>query len=449
MKVGWGTSILFLFIVLVSYFVGLYAKKTGFPTVAGYIFTGLLFGGYVVAPLFGSVFGFTIQETIYNLPLLVFVSKVITIFIAIMAGFELNFEKIKPTLNQTLILSATSAITVVLGFSCFLYFFFPVLASIPNLQSLSDITQIQRLALAFLVSSAMLVGAPSVIVATLKDLPIRNYFTTLSLNLIVAINIISSILFAVSLGLSRALFNNIAIDLGLFITIVVSLVSSVIIGIITGAIINLASFTKNKIFGIVWLIIWFCVYLLCVKSCGIIINGLINNIVNSFFNGLWNIQNIELENILVFITAGVYLQNFTKNKQSREFVEEVISNISKNMFLVFFTYIGLGLKLDLLFKIFSFACVLFVVRNIINFGGFACVSRFIFGTKQQQTAQQLQVYTMLPQGGVTVSFAKTIQTIFEKSFGNGIYELIISCLILSQILGPILFKKAIEKSDKL
>lgn len=429
------TSILlFIPILIVSFFVGKYFKSKNLPTVTGYIVTGLILTSFILTPLFSDLFGFKISETIYKLPLIDLISKMIVTFIGIVAGSEFNFKAIKPTIKPTLIIVAINIIITITIFSLFFYLMIPILSNLPMLNSLSQASDLQKLAISFLVSATMLCGSASATIAIFRDTPIRNYFTTLSINIIVILDIVASIVFAIFLGITNALFKNIPIDSSLVCIILMSILSSIFIGLLVGFLVARINFLQNKIICVVSLLLVFGIYVLSAHYYG------------ESVKNLTGLKNVELENVLVFISAGTYLQNFSK---IGFFIEETLGQMGKYMFLILFTYVGIGIRLETLFNLGAIIVVLFLIRNLINLIGTYLSSKIIVNSTDNSKQIFLLYNALVSKGGIMTGFAKTIKASFGTTFGPGIYDLIVSFVIISQITGPILFKKAILGSDKL
>ena len=152
----------------------------------------------------------------------------------------------------------------------------------------------------------------------------------------------------------------------------------------------------------------------------------------SFFN-----HEIILEPLLICIIASFYVTNYTKNRI--EFIE-LLEKISPTIYIIFFTLTGASLSLHTLVEVFWIALALFALRLFtMVLGGF-------FGVVAAKDDKKYRFISWMPyvtQAGVALGLTTIIAAEFPE-WGYEFQTIIIAIIVINQLIGPPLFKYAIN-----
>lgn len=148
---------------------------------------------------------------------------------------------------------------------------------------------------------------------------------------------------------------------------------------------------------------------------------------------------LEIESLLICIVAGFFVVNFS-NYHHR--FCHVLEESGPYIFIPFFTLVGASLNLEIFAQSIGFAVILFILRGITIFIG-TYAAGWLVG--QDAKINKYLWMTLMPQGGFSFGVAATIGNIFPD-FGPSLQALIVSCVIVNQMVGPIFIKRAMAWS---
>ena len=145
-----------------------------------------------------------------------------------------------------------------------------------------------------------------------------------------------------------------------------------------------------------------------------------------------------LEPLLICIIASFYLTNYSKHRI--EF-SEVLDEISPLIYIIFFTLTGASLSIQTLMSVFGIAISLFFLRLItMVFGG-------IFGVYAAKDPKKYLFIAWMPyltQAGVALGLATVVSNTFPE-WGYQFETIIIAIIVINQLVGPPLFKWALNR----
>jgi Trk K+ transport system NAD-binding subunit len=146
---------------------------------------------------------------------------------------------------------------------------------------------------------------------------------------------------------------------------------------------------------------------------------------------------VILEPLLICIIGSFFITNYSKNRI--EFVE-LLNNISPTIFIIFFTLTGASLSLQTLLQVFWIAIALFGFRIFTLMIGGA------FGVVAAKDDKKYLLISWMPyvtQAGVALGLTTLVAAEFP-SWGYEFQTVIIAIIIINQLIGPPLFKMAIN-----
>ncbi len=150
---------------------------------------------------------------------------------------------------------------------------------------------------------------------------------------------------------------------------------------------------------------------------------------------------VHADPLLVFMTAGFVVQNFTL--QGKRLIEAV-EQTGTVVFVVFFATAGAHLDLPLLQKLWPAALALCGARALFTFGAARLASRL---AKDEATVRRYAWAPLISQAGLALGVAMLLARSFP-SIGQGFQALAIAAVAINEMLGPILFKLALDRSGE-
>lgn len=403
----------FILISLASKQVGDFFAQIRLPKISGYLFTGLLAGPFIL--------GLMPKDTVANLR---FVDEISLAVIAFAAGSELYLPELKGRFRSIgLITGGLVTVTLALGVPTI----FLLADFIPFM---SDMSTTSRLAVALLAAAIMVARSPSVAIAIINELRAKGPFTQIALGVTVVSDVVVIVLFSISDSIAAALLANLGIDVGLLLLVVGEIAVSVAIGYLLGKFfeITLSAQAAQENLKIATIL-----------GSGFAIFFMSNYIIAYSHDHLP--FEIHLEPLLICMVAGFFLNNFTLYRL--EF-SQILHRVGPIVYIVFFTLVGIGLKLDILAQLWPIALALFGVRLISIFIG-SIGGGILAG--EDMAHNRIRWMVFMTQAGVALGLAAQVSVAFP-TWGDDFATTMIAVVVINEMLGPILFKWAINRSNE-
>lgn len=398
----------FVIISIASRQIGQTLKLTGLPLINGFLFTGILAGPYMLNMI--------TSDAISNLR---FVDEISLGVIAFAAGSELYLKELKHRMKS--IVWITSGL-VVFTFVLASFTFFMLAEFIPFMK---DMPLAGRIAVSILAGAILVARSPSSAIAIVKELRAKGPFTQTTLGVTVIMDVVVITLFAVNSAVADALFTGLRFNFMFLLLLVFELGMSLIIG---------------------FLVCKFILYILMLparqafKNCLVLGTGffifVLSARVRIFTHEHFPFE-ILLEPLLICMTAGFLVANISRFR--KEFAK-ILHDIGPPVYIAFFTLTGASMSLDILAKTWPIALTLFFVRGAAIFAG-----AFTGGIISRNPVKDSSISGMayITQAGVGLGLAREVIVEFPE-WGTSFATIIISVIVLNQIVGPPLFKKAIK-----
>ncbi|HHB52322.1 MAG TPA: potassium transporter TrkA, partial [Saprospiraceae bacterium] len=399
----------FAIIAFASESISKFFAKIQLPLISGLIFTGIIVGPYVLQIISND-----------SLTQVSFLLNMALAFIAMAAGNELHIKdlgkRLKSIKINTIFQISFTFIISTLG----IYF----LANyIPFLQKM---TPSVKMAIAALLGVIFIARSPSSAIAIIREVRAKGPFVSTSMGVIVLIDVVVVVLFAITFSVSDSIINSIPLDILHLIYIGLELLVSVFLAYIMAKLMEFGFLVRIPKFIKTFLLLLLGYSLFPLSA--FILSWSQHHLAIEFF----------VEPILVALLASFYVTNYTKNQL--EF-SSILHTNGNWIYVVFFTLTGASLSIDLFLEVWQIALVLFGIRLIgLALGGFAG------GFVAKNPLRHIK-YAWLPyvtQAGIGMGLATEISEKFPV-WGNDAFTLIIAVIVLSQVVGPPLFKYAISK----
>lgn len=398
----------FLIVAIAANEIAKIFQKIKFPLITGLIITGIIAGS--------SVLNFITQEEITELN---FLNEIALSIIAFSAGSELYLNELRSRINSIKWMTIGQLVITFVMSSIVIYFVadqIPFMANMPSTH---------KIAVAVLFATIFVARSPSSAIAVINEMRANGPFTKTVMGVTVVKDVLVIILFAISLSIAKAFIHDEAITLLFFVILFFELLVSFGLGYLLGKILQVPFLTKaDKIIkGIAIILIGYSVYL---------------------FSHFVSITTLEifhhefvLEPLLICIIGSFVLTNYSKHRI--EF-SKTLKEISPIIYIVFFTLTGASLSIQILISVFGIAVALFFLRLItMFFGG-------IFGVYAANDFKKYALIAWMPyltQAGVAIGLATIISEEFPI-WGHQFEAIIIAIIVINQLVGPPLFKWALN-----
>lgn len=150
---------------------------------------------------------------------------------------------------------------------------------------------------------------------------------------------------------------------------------------------------------------------------------------------------LKLEPLLTFLVAGFVVQNLSR--QGEKFLH-AIEETGGVVYVVFFASAGAHLNVPLLREFWPTALLLTGTRGLVTF----VLSRFSSRiAKDEPIVRKWAWAPLVSQAGVSLGIAQVIARQFP-AFGLGFRDLAIACIAVNEMVGPILFKVALDRAGE-
>ncbi len=395
------------FLISSAYIVGQCIERLRLPKITGYILTGLLFGPYLLE--------FISKETLVDLN---FINHMALALIAFYAGGELQLSRLRAYRKSFSILIAFQ-LFIAVGVAGVLYL---IRSSLPVFQNLSDL---QILAFSILLGVVSVARSPSTVIAIISETRSEGRVTDIVLGVTIALDVVVIMLFAIAISFCDVLLvTEQSWNFSFFFVLLLEIIISLVTGLILGIGLNFLIKRVDKVLPMAILTIGFVVTKFSYS--------LANYLEHTHEIGL------KIEPLLICITAGFYIQNFSHyNKQFMMSLDKV----SLVIYTLFFSLTGASLNLEILQKSWAVACLIFIIRTIM-----LAVSTTTGALVSRDPSPQRYLYWLgfVSQAGVSLGFAHEIMRRFP-AFGIELGSIIIAVVAIDQLIGPITFKYALER----
>ncbi|MCB0195918.1 MAG: cation:proton antiporter [Anaerolineae bacterium] len=403
----------FVLVSLASKQIGEFFSRIRLPKISGYLVTGLLAGPFVL--------GLMSKDAVANLR---FVDEISLAFIAFAAGSELYLPELRGRFRSIGLITAGLVLaTLVLGVSAvfFLADFIPFMRDMPA---------VSRLAVALLAGAIMVARSPSVAIAIINELRAKGPFTQIALGVTVLSDVIVIILFSICSSIAAALLSNLGIDIGLLALVMGEIGISVGIGYLLGRSLEIvlsAQAAQEKLKTAVILGSGFAVFYA-------------SHLLAEYSHNSLPFE-MHLEPLLICMVGGFYLNNYTNYRLD---FAQILHYAGPIIYVAFFTLVGVGLKLDILAQVWPIALALFVVRVISIFVG-SFSGGILSGSDMSHNRIRWMVF--ITQAGVALGLAAQVSVAFP-AWGDDFATTMIAVVVINEMIGPILFKWAINRSGE-
>jgi Kef-type K+ transport system membrane component KefB len=404
-------TLTFGFLMLAAYLAGDVLARFRIPKITGYIVAGILLGP--------QVSDFVTAETVHELKL---IDDLALSFIALAAGGELRLSELRPRARSVALTLLFTVVVVFPGVALF------VLAAKPLLPFIEPGATAQLLAVAGIIGAFALARSPSSAIAIISECRARGPFTETALGVTVAMDLVVIMLFAVVVSVSLVLVNPAATaDYAFLAVVAAELAVSILVGIAVGGIVSFyISVVKADllvfILGVAFMIAFF------------------SRQLGMFLEHAYDLS-LHLEPMLISVTAGFWVQNFSRGGGA--FMNR-IGRSSLPIYVIFFSLTGAALEISALRHTWEIACLLVAVRfALIWIGSYAGAAL----AGDPPAFRRLAGLCYVTQAGVSLGLAGIVVRRFPE-WGAALATVVVAVIAINQLIGPILLEYALTASGE-
>lgn len=396
---GSGAALAFGFLLIASLQMGRLAERVRSPQLTGYLLCGLLFGPHVLR---------IVSEPM--LDDLALIKGTAVGLIALLAGCELNFSRLRPALRA---ITAMSAVTMLASIGALWALFFWIATVLPVT---AGYTAFERMAVALVCANVMAAFSPAVVIGVISETKAAGPLSQLCMSIVVIADLAMVIAFSLTSSLARSVFPA-AQGTGGLSVLVEHIFGSIFVGAIVGLVLA--------------------IYIRRVRTrTGLLVFALLFIVAEAG-------RALHLDPLLVGLTAGLLLEN--ASPVGGDEVVHAAQPVSLPTFAIFFAVIGAEIHLGAFLHVAPFALAAAVVRAAAIFGASMIGGRL--GRVPRATAR-LVPYGLLPQAGVGIALAVLVLNDFPP-WGRILGTVLLGSIVVNQLAGPILFRLALGRAGEI
>lgn len=392
----------FGFLILAAYSVGELAVLVRLPKITGYLAAGVVFGP--------SLFNTVTVEAIGELRP---VSSLAIGLIAYLAGAELRWQEVRKR-GSTIVKILT--VEMVLGFVALSAVLWALGDLVPFLQGT---TGASRLAFSLLFGAVAIVHSPAVVMALLSETRAGGAVARTTLGVVLVSDVVVVILFSAMLAMTRAVVpatgaNVAGVSLGLMVW---ELGGAVLVGALLGGAVALyLRFVKHELV----------LFAIVVAFFGMVISRL-----------------VHVEMLLSLLTAGFVTENLSRHEDG-EAIRHAMERSAAPVFVVFFALAGAEMGLREVAGFWPLLIPIIAVRTGAIWAGTRAGVRWAGATPDTRRVWM----GLVPQAGVAIGLAAAVAQAYPVR-GSQMRTLFLAVVAINQVIGPILFRFALNRSNEI
>lgn len=150
---------------------------------------------------------------------------------------------------------------------------------------------------------------------------------------------------------------------------------------------------------------------------------------------------VQVDPLLSFLTAGFVVQNLSDQGDK---LLEAVEKVGSIVFVVFFANAGAHLDVPLLKTLWPVALALCSMRALVTILTARLASRV---ADDPPIIRRLGWSSLISQAGLTLGLSVVVARTFPE-FGEGFRSLAIACVGINEMIGPVLFKFALDRAGE-
>lgn len=385
------------FLLLAGTLLSELVEVLGMPHLTGYLFAGIIAGPHVLHLVDHA-----------SVKRLEPVNTLAIALIALAGGAELRLDQLKQGLRSLFIALGLQTILGIIGVGA--------IFAIARPAFVAHLPFMGLVGVAILWGVLSITRSPSALLGVLSQTRASGPLARFSLGFVMASDIVVVIMLAAAITIARPLVEpGATFSLGAFTSLGHEILGSVSLGTTLGLV--LAAYLK--ISGRQLLVV----------------------LIALGFGATEVLHYLNYEPLLTFMVAGFVVQNLSK--QGERFLH-AIEETGGVVYVVFFASAGAHLNVPLLKDFWPTALLLTAARAAVTVGTARLSSKL---AKDGPAVTKYGWSPLISQAGVALGIASIIATKFP-SFGVGFRDIAIACVALNEMVGPVLFKLALDRAKE-
>jgi Kef-type K+ transport system membrane component KefB len=388
------------FALIAAYLTGLAAERVRLPRMSGYLIFGLVTGPYILN-LITSTMARDLQV----------VNEFALALIALVAGLELNVQRMRPHARDVLVIGGVVMVGTIAVLTLVLW------AAWPQLPFGVVHSGAEQFAAALITAALVASFSPTVTIAVIAETRSRGSLTELVMAIVIMADLLLIVLFALALQFARWTAAAGPAGVGVGVQLSWEIVGSVAFGAIVGAL--------------------FAVYLRVVRreiTLALLATCTLLAIVAPL---------LRFELILAALGAGLVVENIAPPEGDE--LRHAIERGALPVLVAFFAAAGASLELDALAVVGFVALGLATLRLMLVWG--LCELTVRQAGRADTSARSVWM-GLISQAGVTLGLATIVASEFP-TWGREVRTLIVALTGLHVMIGPILLKAALQRASEI
>jgi Kef-type K+ transport system membrane component KefB len=387
------------FALIAAYLLGGAAARLRLPRLSGYLLFGLLCGPYLLN-LITTVMARDLQV----------VNGFALALIALVAGLELNVQRLRPQLRAVLVIGGVVLLGAIVLLTGVLWLLWPLLP-------LGDVGgPVATLAAAVLTATLVVSFSPTVTIAVIAESRARGPYTELVIAVVILADLVLILVFALALQFARWATASLASDVGIAIQLSWEIIGSLAFGAIVGA--AFAVYLRAIGREVTLALLAVCALLAVVAPL------------------------LHFELILAALAAGLVVENIAPPEGDQ--LRTAIERGALPVLVAFFAAAGVSLQLDVLAFVGTLALALAGLRLMLIWGLGEVAVR---SASLTDTPARWVWMGLISQAGVTLGLATILASEFPN-WGAPVRALIVALTGLHVLTGPILLKAGLQRAGE-
>jgi Kef-type K+ transport system membrane component KefB len=371
----------------------------GLPHLTGYLLAGIAAGPYALK--------LVDEHTVKSLSP---VNTLALAMIALAGGAELDFATLRKGAKSLGWAMLVQTIVVLVVITCVF------LAARTMIPFARDLSPGALLGVALLWGALAVTRSPSATLGILSQTRAQGPLTSFTLGFVMASDVVVVVLVATVLGFVRPLIDSSAsFSLDSFATLGRELFGSVAVGTTLGLVVAAYLRLVNRQMLVVLLVLGFGVSTV--------------------------LDYLQYDALLTFMVAGFIVRNMSS--QGHKFIA-YIEQTGTVVYVVFFATAGADLDLPLLKLMWPVALLMAGARGLVTYGASRLACRL---AKDPPQLSKWAWSGLVSQAGLTIGLSVLVSREFP-SFGGAFRSLVIAAVAVNEMIGPVLFKLALDRSGE-
>lgn len=348
-----------------------------------------------------------------------FINQLALSFIAFAAGAELYLTELKSRLRSIRYITAMQIITTIVLGSLGIY----ILSAYLPLGI--DLDKNGRIAISIIIGTIFIARSPVSAIAIINELRAKGPFTRMVLGVTVLTDFLVVVIFSISFLFASSLITGESFSLGMTLRMLAEVSSALIAGYLLFQLIRIILSLKTRT---------------VIKTIMVLLAGWGTYFFSDALSHLASTglgHDFYIEPLLICITASLLVTN--RSPFRREF-QKIIKDVVPLVYVAFFTLIGASLSLKIISHTWPLALALFFIRIITMIIGSWAGGSFAGDPGKFNKIAWMPFVT---QAGIGLGLVTVVTNEFPE-WGVQFSSVVVSVIVLNQIIGPPLFKWAIQ-----